>query len=217
MRIRQESTHASSVSLGRRKLRARGIYCREIHSARLRQVLVEGERLGAEDMQPLIEELAVKQVRRLRQFLRARVRNTADVQDIIQEVFPRLLRVPSHETIRIPVAYIFTIARHAAQEHRLKVRPRGRLCRPRRGPVRLSSRFRAGSGARRSHCPAVRGGRGGRPAEMVPKPRATFLLYRRDGLSMEEISERLGISRPMAKKYLVKALADLRQRLKEME
>ena len=53
--------------------------------------------------------------------------------------------------------------------------------------------------------------------QMAPKPRATFLLYRRDGLSMEEISERLGISRPMAKKYLVKALAQLRQRLKEME
>jgi DNA-directed RNA polymerase specialized sigma24 family protein len=52
---------------------------------------------------------------------------------------------------------------------------------------------------------------------MSPKMRATFLLYRRDGLSMDEISARLGISRPMAKKYLVKALARFRDKLQEMD
>jgi RNA polymerase sigma-70 factor (ECF subfamily) len=53
--------------------------------------------------------------------------------------------------------------------------------------------------------------------ELSPKVRATFLLHRRDGLSLDEIAGRLGISRPMVKKYLMKALLHFRQRLEHME
>jgi RNA polymerase sigma-70 factor (ECF subfamily) len=53
--------------------------------------------------------------------------------------------------------------------------------------------------------------------ELSPKVRATFLLHRRDGLSLDEIAGRLGISRPMVKKYLMKALLHFRQRLEQME
>jgi RNA polymerase sigma factor (sigma-70 family) len=48
---------------------------------------------------------------------------------------------------------------------------------------------------------------------LAPKLRATFLLHRRDGLSLDEIAERLGISVPMVKKNLMQALVQLRQRL----
>jgi RNA polymerase sigma factor (sigma-70 family) len=48
---------------------------------------------------------------------------------------------------------------------------------------------------------------------LSPKLRATFLLHRRDGLSLDEIAERLGISVPMVKKNLMQALVQLRQRL----
>jgi RNA polymerase sigma factor (sigma-70 family) len=177
-------------------------------------VLLGGQSLGVEDT--LIEELAAKQTGRLRQFLRARVRNAADIPDIIQEVFLRLLRVPSRETIRQPEAYIFTIARHAAQQHTLRSAPADRL-------VELDEAL----------CDFLPASEPDPVLEvsaeqcvdlldetlqrMSPKMRATFLLYRRDGLTMDEISERLGISRPMAKKYLVKALARFRATLREME
>jgi RNA polymerase sigma factor (sigma-70 family) len=172
--------------------------------------------LEADDTQPPLEELAIKQGGRLRKFLRARVRNSADIPDIIQEVFLRLLRVPSRETIRLPEAYIFTIARHVAQQHRLGTS---------RAETHVEfdealSELLPGSEpdpvleVSAEQCRAlveetVR--------QMAPKVRATFLMTRRDGLSMDEISEQLAISRPMAKKYLVKALALLRKRLKEME
>ena len=52
---------------------------------------------------------------------------------------------------------------------------------------------------------------------LAPKVQAAFLLHRRDGLTVDEVSRRLGISRPMAKKYLVKALVQFRKRLKEGE
>jgi RNA polymerase sigma factor (sigma-70 family) len=178
--------------------------------------VLRGSALGAEDTQALIEELAVTQGGRLRQFLRVRVRNTADIPDIIQEVFLRLLRVPSRETIRLPEAYIFTIARHMAQQHRLGAARTENF-------VELDEAlcdFLPGSEAdpvlelTAEQCAEVVESA---LLQMAPKVRATFLMCRRDGLSMDQISARLGISRPMAKKYLVKALAQLRKRLKEIE
>src|SRR5262245_54844114 len=56
----------------------------------------------------------------LRTFLLARVRNASDVPDIVQEVFLRMLRIPDHEAIRSPEAYLFTVARHVAQQHALR-------------------------------------------------------------------------------------------------
>lgn len=160
----------------------------------------------------LVEGLAKTHGERLRRYLRTRVGNSADVPDMVQEVYLRLLRVPNHETIRMPEAYIFTIARHVAQQHTLQSLPG-------RASVEIGEVL--------SELPSV--------AEadpllevaaeqcineldhalqqLSPKIQATFLFYRRDGLSMDEISARMGISRPMAKKYLAKALVHFRKRL----
>jgi RNA polymerase sigma-70 factor (ECF subfamily) len=163
-----------------------------------------------------VEQLAAQQTRRLQDFLRRRVHNAADIPDIIQEVFLRLLRVPSHETIRVPERYIFTIARHVAQQHRLQgMQSAGAI-----GLEEALEELQTGSEldpvlqVTADQCleeldEALQ--------EMPAKVQATFLLCRRDGRSMDEIAERLGISRHMAKKYLVKALVEFRKRLKETE
>lgn len=158
-----------------------------------------------------VEELATRHGQKLRRFLRSRVRNSADIPDIVQEVFLRLLRIPNHETIRAPEAYVFTVANHVAQQHSLKST----------AVVELSDGL-----------PEVRAVSD--PAlevvaqqcvelldrallQLSPKAQATFLLHRRDGKSMDEISQELGISRPMAKKYLVKTLVRFRKQLKDAE
>jgi RNA polymerase sigma-70 factor (ECF subfamily) len=43
-----------------------------------------------------------------------------------------------------------------------------------------------------------------------------FILHRRFGFTLEEIAEQLGVSRPMVKKYLVKALVHCKQRVEGM-
>ncbi len=162
----------------------------------------------------LVAELATRHGHELRRFLRPRVRNSADIPDIIQEVFLRLLRVSNHETIRAPEAYIFTVARHVAQQHSLKSTPNA-------ASAELGDVLRE---VRAVSDPAL---------EVVaqqcvelldrallqlsPKAQATFLLHRRDGKSIEQISQELGISRPMAKKYLVKTLVRFRKQLKDAE
>jgi DNA-directed RNA polymerase specialized sigma24 family protein len=43
-----------------------------------------------------------------------------DVPDIAQEVYLRMLRIPTIESIRSPEAYLFTVAQHLVQQHTLK-------------------------------------------------------------------------------------------------
>ena len=169
--------------------------------------------MGVEDKNEMVAQLAADQGPRLRQFLRRRVRNAADIPDLIQEVFLRLLRVPHRESIRSPEAYLMTIARHVALQHRLEAAPQSSVdLEAVLADLRSSSAEDPALEVTAEQCreameETLQG--------MSPKMQATFLLHRRDGLTMDQVSERLGISRPMAKKYLVKALVQFRKRLKE--
>jgi RNA polymerase sigma factor (sigma-70 family) len=171
--------------------------------------------LPAKDAQALIEGLVASHGDQLRRFLLARVRNISDVPDITQEVYLRMLRVSNVESIRSPEAYLFTVAQHVVQQHTLKM-----AALP---SVGLAQVLNTQSPA--THTDPV--------LELVatqsldrlqetldnlsPKARAVFMLSRRDGLSFDEIAERLGCSRPMVKKYLMKALLQFRQRLEAAE
>ena len=52
----------------------------------------------------LRRQIALQQGMKLRRYLAARLRNAADVPDLVQEVFLRMLRVERHESIRNPEA-----------------------------------------------------------------------------------------------------------------
>lgn len=168
------------------------------------------------DKHAMVKELATRHGHGLRRFLRSRVRNAADIPDIIQEVFLRLLRVPNHETIRAPEAYIFTVASHVAQQHSLQSSHHtlsGEL-----GEVLTEAQALTAA----DPILEVIGQQCAEQLDrallqMSRKAQATFLLCRRDGKSMDEISQELGISRSMAKKYLVKTLVHFRKQLKDAE
>ena len=163
----------------------------------------------------LVEQLATHQGQQLRRFLRTRVRNAADIPDIIQEVFLRLLRVSNHETIRTPEAYIFTIANHVAQQHALQATHTTAAA---LGAVLSELRAVAEADPAMEVMAQQCGELLDRALlQLSPKAQATFLLHRRDGKSVDEISRELGISRPMAKKYLVKALVHFRKQLQTAE
>ena len=49
--------------------------------------------------------------------------------------------------------------------------------------------------------------------KLSPRIRATFVLHRHYGMTLREISHELNISFPMAKKYLSKALHEVRRHL----
>lgn len=172
--------------------------------------------LGADDRHRMVGEIATQQRDRLRQYLRTRVRNASDISDIIQEAFLRLLRVPNHETIRMPERYLYTIVRHVAMQHHLQARSAQEVADPEEvlGELASSTDIDPVLSLDAEECLRELNAA---TEQMAPKVQAVFLLSRRDGLSVDEISARLGVSRPMTKKYLVKALAQCRRRLKQAE
>ena len=146
--------------------------------------------MGVEDKSRMVAQLAAKQGTRLHRFLRRHVRNAADIPDLMQEVFLRLLRVPHHETIRTPEAYLMTIARHVAQQHRLQAAPEkfvdlDEVLEELRSCSYADPVLEATAEQCREELEETF-------RHMTPKVQATFLLHRRDGLTMDQVSERLG-------------------------
>lgn len=172
--------------------------------------------VGGEERKALVTELVTTQGRRLRRFLVSRVRNRADIPDVIQEVFLRLIRVPNHDTILAPEAYLFTVAHHVAMQMSLRdaARPVSMELGDVLGELQAMPDADPAHQVGAQECVEVLQ----RALDQLPpKARAAFLLHRRDGLSVDEIAERLSISRPMTKKYLVKALVQFRKALAEAE
>jgi RNA polymerase sigma factor (sigma-70 family) len=163
-----------------------------------------------------VAEIASRYGRRLRRFFTQRVRNRADAPDLAQEVFLRLMRVEHHETIRSPEAYLFTVASHVLHQHTL--RQSGTPA-----SVDISEVF-AELQPTSGDDPMARADALQRLEEveralarLPPKVSTTLMLHRFGGLSVEEIAQELGVSRPAAKKYLARALTQCRDVLEEEE
>jgi DNA-directed RNA polymerase specialized sigma24 family protein len=75
---------------------------------------------AGENAQELVTGLVASHGMQLRRFIFARARNLADVPDIVQEVYLRMLRISNIDSIRSPEAYLFTVAQHVVQQHTMR-------------------------------------------------------------------------------------------------
>jgi RNA polymerase sigma-70 factor (ECF subfamily) len=169
----------------------------------------------ADDRQAFLTAIVLDHGQRLRRYLASRLRHAAaDVPDLMQEVYLRLLRMPRHETIRSPQAYLLTVAHNVLCEYRL-----------RQSAIPESVQVTdvlAELEALGTEDPAAQVENRERLAqldrslqEISPRAYATFVLHRRYGFSLEEIARHFGVSRPMVKKYLAKAVMHCRQQSRE--
>jgi RNA polymerase sigma-70 factor (ECF subfamily) len=177
---------------------------------------LEGPLAADDKAQAFVTDIATQHGRKLRRYLAARLRNAADVPDLVQEVFLRLMRVERHESIRNPEAYVMTVAGHVLHQHALRLA---------RAPVSMSaidvlvdlettidSDLAAQIDAERKLKELDSA-----LERLPPNLHATFVLHRRDGMTLEEIANILGVSRPMVKKYLAKAVLRCREHLEPRE
>jgi RNA polymerase sigma-70 factor (ECF subfamily) len=159
--------------------------------------------------------------RPLLKFFVSRLPNAADAPDLVQEVYLRLLRLERPDLIRVPEAYLFTIASNIAREHRLKQSSRLPHIALEDAPVdelpadvetlaTAAPENAAMQAERVRHLEAVL-------SQLSAKARATLVWHRRDGKTYEEIGKQLGVSRNMVKKYLSQALAHCRKSLDKEE
>jgi RNA polymerase sigma-70 factor (ECF subfamily) len=152
-----------------------------------------------------VAELAAKHGRKLHRFLAARLRNVADVGDLAQEVYLRLLRVQRHDLIRSPEAYLLTIASHVLQQHALVGATMPETVD--NMDALIDARIAQESDpAATLHLERRLAALDQALSRLSPKARAVFVLQRRDGCTVDEIAAQLGISRSMVKKYLAKAI-----------
>lgn len=171
--------------------------------------------MAAEDQQNFVAAIANRYGQRLRRFLSARLRNGADVPDLAQEVFLRLLRVEHHEAIRSPEAYLFTVASHVLHQHTLRqsaipasiditeMFTELRLMANDDPTTQVETQQRMEELERAL-------------AQLPPRVSTTLLLHRFAGFSIEEIGKQLGVARPTAKKYLAQALLHCRNACGQM-
>ena len=144
----------------------------------------------------------------LLRFLRSRLSNASDAEDLAQEVYMRLLRVKDTSKIENQRAYVLRVASNVAYEWRLLARNR----------MPHSSEPLETMVDKADPVHEVNIGRQIKTLEaalemLVPKCRAVLLMHRRDRYTYKEIAQRMDISVSMVKKYLVKGLSVCQQHL----
>jgi RNA polymerase sigma-70 factor (ECF subfamily) len=144
---------------------------------------------------------------RLLNYLRASLRET-DAEDISQEVYLRLLRIPESRVVEHPRAYLFRVAANVLNDWRagqkiVETRPPEELDQL---PGRQDS---AEDYDRDQRAERIRKALDALP----PHYRSAIVLKTQHGMTYEEIAARLGVSERMVKRYIVKAYARLRDRL----
>jgi RNA polymerase sigma-70 factor (ECF subfamily) len=145
----------------------------------------------------------------LRRFLaRHRPACAADIDDIAQEVFLRLLRYDRSELIDYPQAYLFKIASNVSAEWAM--RSRHRLPHDSEWLTELVDALTPDVALEREMLDErVRDAVSALPA----RPKEILRLHFGDGIPHEEIARRLGVTRKIVKRDVARAYASLRMRL----
>lgn len=136
-------------------------------------------------------------------FLRYRLTNAADADDLAQEAFMRLWRRSREELVERPEPYLFRIAANLAYEQRLKSTTDITID-PVTATIELVDTSESPERRAMQHQRLQRLGRV--LATLPPMPRAALILQRRDGLTYAEIAQRLGTTPHMVKKHIATAL-----------
>jgi RNA polymerase sigma-70 factor (ECF subfamily) len=172
--------------------------------------------LSAESKHEFLTAVEQAHGRQLRRFFSARMRNAADVPDLVQEVFLRLLRIDRHEAIRNPQAYLYTVASHVLHQHVLRDSARTEVVRFAEvlRDLRLSD---ATNPALEVETEQYFEALGRALEQHSPRAYATLVLHRCHGVPLKDISVQLGVSYTMTKRYLAQALAYCQQQLEEQE
>jgi len=148
----------------------------------------------------------------LQRFLAKRRLVESDIKDVCQEVYLRLLRFNRSEVIQNPQAYLFRVAANVAHDFKLR--------RPQWTSLESEPPEEALLGTDSSESPESLADAGYRSrflsramAELPPLPRAALALQYQEGLSYEQIAERLGVSPRVVKRAIARAFALLREAL----
>jgi len=173
-----------------------------------------GTRIGGMDtwsQREVVEALYIRHHGSLRRFLGRLLRCEETAAEVAHDVYLRLLRLAPGEPIGNPRAYLFRVARNAACDRMARDRTRdGVIDRaPPSDSVPCPEPDAEAAAAARERLRILSQA----VADLPPRCRAVFLMSRLDGLSNGAIAARLGISRNMVEKHIIRAMMHCRRRL----
>jgi len=152
----------------------------------------------------------------LTRHLRRKGVSASDAQDLMQEVYIRILRIRSLRGIDHPRAYLYKVATSVAYEDRIR-----RLVRATEvaldeltleyGASETPGALESGSAEMAATLVERLEGLSERLSELSPKVRDAVLWHHRDGYTCDEIAEKLSAATHRVKKYLVRGLAYCRE------
>ncbi len=160
-----------------------------------------------------IEELYRDHVLAVRRVLFRMVKCEETAAEIAQEAFVKLLRYEPKGPIQNPRAFLFRIALNAARDRLGRERTRARFTDDGTDIETLETMEADAETTvmARERLRIL----GDEIDRLPPRCREVFLLSRIEGLTNPEISNRLGISRNMVEKHIIKALVRCRRALKQ--
>lgn len=145
---------------------------------------------------------------RLLQYLRRSLRTASDAEDVSQEVFLRLLRVPEDRVIEHPRAYLFRVAANVINDWRS-----GQKMFETRAPEELDG-VPGPDNCDEEYDDRKRKDQIRRAVDLLPPHyRAALLLSAQHGMTYREVASHMDVSERMVKRYVVKAYARLREHL----
>jgi RNA polymerase sigma factor (sigma-70 family) len=144
-------------------------------------------------------------------FLLPRVNSEQEARDVAQEAYVRMLELDSTGAVSFLRAYLFKTAANLAIDRARQRAARARIYEQWIEPFQelqqpLSPERSAGA---RQEIELLRGFM----AELPPRCREAFYLHRFRDLTIEEVAERLGVTKRMVSKYLFRAFEHCRARM----
>ncbi len=149
--------------------------------------------------------------RTIRSALATRVKRHVDIDDLVQEVYLRLRKVPDPESVENPQAYIYRVALNVAEEW--KQRAIHRLTHSSDPLPTLKGDYEPEEDIRMHEREAiVRKKLAGIPVSS----RTAMVLHVRDGKTYEEIAAHMSVTRRAVKRFMSNGYAALREELAEL-
>lgn len=157
-----------------------------------------------------IAAIAPKQYfRELHRYLMRRLRRKDEVNDLAQEVYLRLLKVSDETAIEEPLAYLYGVASHVLADHMFANVQRNRIDWSEDAddwmdspscvlPDDIADRLNLQQQIERAL------------AQLPPTHAAVLLAHKRDGMSYDEVAQKLGLSVHTVEKYVTQAKTRLR-------
>lgn len=148
---------------------------------------------------------------RLFRYVRSRLANDADAQELTQEAYLRLIRISRKELIKHPQAYLYRIASNLVSElFGKELSPAQREDEKALDEMSTSDVSVEESAERTRRLQKLDKALN----ELPPKCKAVLILRTHKGMTSKETAECLGISVSMVKKYMSKGIAHCRKRMR---